>query len=237
VEANGKPVIINEDSQNASGTEFDKNGNRLEVAKKSLSIARYDSQNKRQDIVKEISGNDLTVSNSGNIYVTSPDGKEKPSTIYLIKPNGEKTIADQGILYANGAALSPDQTLLYVTESTSHWVWSYQIKPDGTLTNKQKFGWLHVRDTEENAWADGITCDRDGRIYVATRAGIQVLDQTGRVNAILPTPNGAASNVAFGGKEFDILYVTANDKVYCRKLKAKGANNWDVPNKPDAPKL
>jgi gluconolactonase len=237
VDANGKPVIVNEDSQNASGTEFDKDGNRLEVAKKSLSIARYDAQNKRQDIVKEISGNDLTVSNSGNIYVTSPDGKEKPSTIYLIKPNGEKTIADQGILYANGAALSPDQTLLYVTESTSHWVWSYQIKPDGTLTNKQKFGWLHVRDTEENAWADGITCDRDGRIYVATRAGIQILDQTGRVNAILPTPNGAASNVAFGGKDFDILYVTANDKVYCRKLKAKGANNWDVPNKPDAPKL
>jgi gluconolactonase len=237
VDANGKPVIVNEDSQNASGTEFDKDGNRLEVAKKSLSIARYDAQNKKQDIVKEISGNDLTVSNSGNIYVTSPDGKEKPSTIYLIKPNGEKVIADQGILYANGAALSPDQTLLYVTESTSHWVWSYQIRPDGTLTNKQKFGWLHVRDTEENAWADGITCDRDGRIYVATRAGIQILDQTGRVNAILPTPNGAASNVAFGGKDFDILYVTANDKVYCRKLKAKGANNWDVPNKPDAPKL
>ncbi|MEO6286099.1 MAG: SMP-30/gluconolactonase/LRE family protein [Dyadobacter sp.] len=237
VGADGKPVIVNEDSQNASGTEFDKNGNRLEVAKKSLSIARYDAQNKKQDIVKEISGNDLTISASGNIYVTSPDGKEKPSIIYLIKPSGEKVIADQGILYANGAALSPDQTLLYVTESTSHWVWSYQIKPDGTLTNKQKFGWLHVRDTEENAWADGITCDRDGRIYVATRAGIQVLDQTGRVNSILPTPNGAASNVAFGGKDFDILYVTANDKVYCRKLKAKGANNWDVPNKPDAPKL
>lgn len=237
VATGGKPVIVNEDSQNASGTEFDKDGNRLEVAKKSLSIARYDAQNKKQDIVSEISGNDLTVSNSGNIYVTSPDGKEKPSTIYLIKPSGEKVVADQGILFANGAALSPDQTLLYVTESTSHWVWSYQIKPDGTLTNKQKFGWLHVRDTEENAWADGITCDRDGRIYVATRAGIQILDQTGRVNAILPTPNGAASNVAFGGKDFDVIYVTANDKVYCRKLKVRGANNWDAPNKPDAPKL
>jgi sugar lactone lactonase YvrE/enterochelin esterase-like enzyme len=237
VDASGKAIIVSEDSQNASGTEFDKNGNRLEVARKTLSIVRYDAQNKKQDMVNEISGNDLTVSSSGNIYVTVPDGKEKPSTIYLIKPNGEKIIADQGILYANGVALSPDQTLLYVTESTSHWVWSFQIKPDGTLANKQKFGWLHVRDTEENAWADGITCDREGRIYVATRAGIQVLDQTGRVNAILPTPNGACSNVAFGGKDFDTIYVTANDKVYCRKLNVKGANNWDVPNKPDAPKL
>lgn len=105
------------------------------------------------------------------------------------------------------------------------------------MAHKQKFGWLHVRDVDENAWADGITCDRAGRMYVATRSGVQILDQTGRVNAILPTPNGAASNVAFGGKNFDTLYVTANEKVYKRKLNTQGANNWDKPLKPAAPKL
>lgn len=229
----GKTVTINEDSQNASGAEFDIDGNRYEVAKKSLSIVRYNPKNKKQEIAKDIAGNDLTVSNNGNVYITAPDGREKPSTIYLIKPSGEKVVVDKGLLFANGVALSPDQTLLYATESASHWVWSYQIHPDGTLSNKQKFGWLHVRDNDENAWADGLTCDRDGRIYVATRAGIQVLDQTGRVNAILPTPNGAVSNMAFGGKDFDMIYVTANEKVYRRKLNVKGANGWDAPNKPE----
>ena len=40
--------------------------------------------------------------------------------------------------------------------------------------------------------------------------GIQVMDQLGRVNAILPAPpaNGQTSNVCFGGPDFNILYVS-----------------------------
>ena len=235
--AGGKPETINQDSGNACATEFDKDGNRYEVVKKTQSIVRFGADGSKKDITTDIAGNDMTIAANGNIYVSAPEGREKPSTLYLIRPGGEKVVVDKGLIFANGVALSPDQTLLYVAESVSHWVWAYQILPDGTLGYKQKFGWLHVRDTEENAWADGLTCDQDGRIYVATRSGVQILDQTGRVNAILTTPNGAASNIAFGGKDFDIMYVTANDKVYKRKLNTRGANNWDKPNKPATPKL
>jgi gluconolactonase len=239
VDVNGKLSSFNAASENASGTEFGKDGQRYEVAQKTKSIVKYDAQGKKTDIATDIAGNDLTVSESGNVYVTVPEGREKPGSIYLIRPNGggEKIQVDKGLVFPNGLALSPDQTLLYVAESATHWIWAYQIQPDGTLINKQRFGWLHVRDNDDNAWADGLTCDRDGRIYVATRAGVQILDQTGRVNAIIPTPNGAVSNVAFGGKDFNTLYVTANDKVYRRKLNTKGANNWDKPNKPATPKL
>ena len=236
-DVNGKMDIVNQDSKNACATEFDKDGNRYEVAKKSSSVVRFSIDGKKQDLVKNVVGNDLTVAFNGNVYVTVPDGKEKPSTIYLVPPNGEKVEADKGLLYANGLALSPDQTLLYVTESTSHWIWAYQVQADGTLAYKQKFGWLHAPDTEENPSAHGIVCDKEGRVYVATNLGIQILDQTGRVNGILPTPNGMASNVAFGGKDFDVMYVTANEKVYRRKLNTRGANNWDKPSKPVAPKL
>lgn len=234
----GKVSVISKESQNASGTEFGKDGKRYEVAKKSVSIVSISSDGKRQDVATDIAGNDLTVAENGNIYVTVPDGREKPGAIYLIRPNGGAKIeVDKGLIFPNGVTLSPDQTLLYVAESASHWIWSYQIRPDGTLTNKQRFGWLHVRDNDENAWADGLTCDRDGRIYVATRSGVQILDQAGRVNAIIPTPNGAASNVAFGGKDFSVMYVTANEKVYRRRLNTKGANGWDTPNRPMPPKL
>jgi gluconolactonase len=90
---------------------------------------------------------------------------------------------------------------------------------------------------EGNAWADGLKCDRDGRIYVSSRLGIQVLDQTGRVNAIIPVPTGQASNLCFGGKNFDTIYVSAGDKVYRRKLKVHGANAFGDPIKPAPPKL
>jgi sugar lactone lactonase YvrE len=45
----------------------------------------------------------------------------------------------------------------------------------------------------------------------------------GRVDRILPTPNGKVRNVVFGGADFSTLYATCGDKVYKRKLQAKGA--------------
>ena len=146
---------------------------------------------------------------------------------------------DEGLKFPNGVTLSPDQTQLYATESATHWVWTFTVKSDGTLTNKQRYGWLHVPDTEDNAWPDGLKCDTAGRLFVATRIGIQVLDQLGRVNAILPVPpsNSQASNVYFGGPAFDILYVTAGDKVFRRKLKTKGVHSFQKPLTPRNPKL
>jgi sugar lactone lactonase YvrE len=66
---------------------------------------------------------------------------------------------------------------------------------------------------------------------------VQICDQAGRVNAIIPTPNGRITNLCFGGEKFDILYATCNDKVYQRKLNATGAHAWDTPHKPAAPRL
>ena len=135
------------------------------------------------------------------------------------------------------AALSPDQTLLYTADPGSHWLCSDQIQANGKPAYKQRFGWLHSPDTEENAGASGIVCDRDGRIYVATHMGVQILDQTGRVNAILPVSGGRVLAIGFGGKDFDILYIQSQNKTYRRKLKTRGASPAEAPNKPDAPKL
>lgn len=143
-----------------------------------------------------------------------------------------KIVVNEGLKYTNGLTFSPDQTQLYVTESATHWLWIYQIQADGKLSNKQRFGWLQVRDNDENAWSDGLKCDKDGRIYVTTKAGIQILDQLGRVNAIIPIPIGQASNLCFGGRDFDTMYVTAVDKFYRRKLNTRGVNVFEMPFKP-----
>ena len=62
-------------------------------------------------------------------------------------------------------------------------------------------------------------------------------DQAGRVNFIIPTPNGRITNLVFGGEKFDTLYASCNDKVYRRKLNLTGVNAWDAPSKPTAPRL
>jgi gluconolactonase len=239
----GKVEILLNDSKCASGTSFAENGDMITITSgwgcPTRQVIKYDKTLKPTVLADSLGGNDILMAKNGNIYLTQPDGREKPSKIYLLKPNGERLVVDEGIKFANGLCLSPDQTQLYVTESTSHWVWVFQIQADGKLANKQRYGWLHVRDTDENAWSDGLKCDRDGRIYVTSLTGIQVLDQLGRVNAILPVPKtkGQVSNLCFGGKDFDIMYITVVDKVFKRKVKVKGANTFDAPNKPKAPRL
>ena len=87
-------------------------------------------------------------------------------------------------------------------------------------------------------FANGITLSPDQTLlYVATRLGIQVCDQAGRVNCIIPTPNGRVSNLTFGGENFDVLYATCGDKVYRRQVKARGANAFEPPLKPKPPQL
>ena len=227
------------DSKRGNGQAFGPDGRLYAVAMGEQRVLVYDADGKATTIAEGWIGNDITVAHNGNVYVTNPpaDNAIAPSKVWLIKPNGEKKVVDTGLKYANGVTLSPDQTLLYVADYRSHWVYSYFIKADGTLDSKQRFYWLHVPDTSDQSNADGIRVDRDGRLYVATAMGIQVCDQAGRVQCIIPTPNNRLSYFTFGGPHFDTLYATCGDRVYKRKLKVIGVNAWDVPNKPAAPKL
>ena len=227
------------DSRKANGQAFGLDGKLYAVATGGSEIIAYDSAGKASVIAEGFAGNDIVVAHNGNVYVTDPSASRSnaPSKLWLLKPGEEKRVVDTGLRYANGITLSPDQTLLYAADYRSHWIYSYRIQGDGTLTAKQKFYWLHTPDHADDAGADGIRVDRDGRLYAATRLGIQVADQAGKVQCILPTPNGRVANLCFGGENFDTLFVTCGDKVYKRKLKVAGAQAGSAPLRPAAPRL
>lgn len=201
-------------------------------------INSLDGNGKSKTLVGNLPINASVLAHNGDLYAAETGGAASNSAkIWLIKSNGQKFLADSGLNTIGGLALSPDQSLLYANEPTSHWIYSYQIKPDGSLQYKQRYYWLHVPDQADGSGAGSMAVDRDGRLYVATTLGVQICDQAGRVNAIIPTPVGAASSLAFGGPAFDTIYVTSGDKIYKRKLKIKGAPAWDASTKPAAPRL
>jgi gluconolactonase len=238
IDLGGKVSVFIADSKKGDGQAFGPDGRLYAVASGAEQILAYDADGKSKVIAEGFRGNDIVVRHDGGIYVTHPgwDGKE-PSKVWYISPKGEKKVVDTGLKFSNGITLSPDQSLLYVDDTRTHWVYSYQIKADGTLGFKQRYYHLHVPDTADDSGADGMRVDRDGRLYVATRMGIQVCDQAGRVNCIIPTPNGKISNLCFGGANFDTLFVTCGDRVYQRKMKVKGANAFEAPIKPAPPRL
>ncbi len=234
----GKVSLFVADSKKGDGQNFGPDGRLYSVAGGAEQILAYDGDGKASVIADGFRGNDLVVLHTGDMYVTESgwDGKS-PSKIWHISPKGEKKIVDTGLKFANGITVSPDQSLLYVNDSRSHWVYSYQIQPDGTLAFKQKYYHLHSPDNADDSGADGMRVDRDGRLYVATRMGIQMCDQAGRVNCILPTPNGRVSNLCIGGENFDTLFAACGDKVFMRKLKVKAACAFLPPLTPPKPKL
>jgi gluconolactonase len=234
----GKVSLFLSDTKKGDGQAFGPDGRLYAVAGGAEQILAYDTAGKPTVIADGFRGNDIVVRHDGSLYVTHPgwDGKE-PSKVWYVSPKGEKKVVDTGLKFSNGVTLSPDQTLLYVADTRTHWVYSYQIQADGSLAYKQRYYHLHVPDTADDSGADGMRTDRDGRLYVATRLGIQVCDQAGRVNCIIPTPNGRIANLCFGGENFDTLFAACGDRVFKRKLKVKGALPFEEPIKPAAPRL
>ncbi len=241
LDAAGKPVLARENTNRSNGQAFGPDGRLYAVEGGAQRVVAIDAAGKVSVIAEGFAGNDLVVARNGNIYATNPPAGNAPasetSKVWLIRPDGTKQVVDTGIRFANGVTLSPDQSLLYVADYRSHWVYSFVVQPDGTLAQKQKYYWLHAGDEVDDSRADGMKVDRDGRLWVATGMGIQICDQAGRVNAIIPTPNGRITNLCFGGPKFDVVYATCVDRVYRRKFNAVGAHAWDAPHKPAAPRL
>ena len=229
----GQVSVYIDDSQKANGQAFGPDGRLYAITGGPGKVVAYDDRRRATVLAEGFSGNDLVVAHNGNVYVTSPpDGRDptRDSNIWLVRKNGDKQIVDTGLRYANGVALSPDQRQLYASDHRSRWAYAWFIQPDGTLTHKTAFYALEVPIWADSSSGDGMHVDDQGRLYVATRTGLlQIADTSGRTNAILPTPNRRISNVTLGGEGFDTLFVTSGDRVFRRKINARGVNAWAPP--------
>jgi gluconolactonase len=233
----GKVAVLEADAAKGTPLAFGPDG-RLYSATSREQVLAAGPDGKSAVVANGFLSCDLVVDHQGGVYATSP-GRQGigPARVWYVSPKGEKRVVDTGLINITGVTLSPDQSLLYVADGSSHWVYSYVVQPDGSLAHKQKYYHLHVPDTADDSGAGGMRVDRDGRLYVATRLGVQVCDQAGRVNCIIPTPGGPIAGLSFGGENFDTLFVTCGDKILQRKLKIKGANAFQASIKPAPPKL
>ncbi|NBV44190.1 MAG: gluconolactonase [Planctomycetia bacterium] len=184
----------------------------------------------------------IAVRADNGLFVTlAGSGPDTPSRVVFVPGAGGAPVVVATLPHparATGVCLSPDQSLLYVADGASHWVHSFVVAADGSLSAGQKYFHLHVPDGRDDAGAEGLAVDRDGRLWVATALGIQVCDQAGRVNVILPLPGAAAArSLAFGGPEFDTLLVTGDGGAWQRSLKVRGAPGSLPPSLPAKPRL
>jgi gluconolactonase len=136
--------------------------------------------------------NDLVADGKGGAYFTVGGGA------YYADPKGVVTPIVENIR-PNGLMLSPDQKTFYVTNNTG--VLAFDVKADGTTTNRRDFGTLDGDDG-----GDGMAVDSEGRLYVTAAKGVHVLSARGEHLGLIPTPRRPIT-LAFSGPDKKTLYV------------------------------
>jgi sugar lactone lactonase YvrE/S-formylglutathione hydrolase FrmB len=208
---------------------------RVYVAAASDRILAYGSDGKAVTVAQGIRAANMVVTHQGALYITEGSDQSREGKVWFVSRDGKKTLLDAELKRPSGIALSPDGRWLVVSEADSHWAYSYRVEAGGMVRDKQRYFWFHVPDEADDSGAVSLSMDRDGRLYAATRMGVQVFDHNGRVRAIIPVPGGAALGLSFGGPDFQTLYVLgADQQIYQRRLKVggvpPGASPADVPD-------
>ena len=192
--------------------------------------------------------NDLIVARNGGVYFTDPGltaqqseallkrygGKplepRLPPTVYYIPPGAQAVKIEDKMIRPNGIQLSRDEKTLYISDSNGVHVIAWDIQPDGRVRNRRNFGTLEGRSQRDNGlggvktFADGMAIDNEGRLYVATGGGIEVLSADGQHLGAIPVrcPPADCQNVAFSGPDKNTLYIAGAGSLYRVEMVAQG---------------
>jgi gluconolactonase len=157
--------------------------------------------------------NDLTADSKGGVYYTM-------GGVYHASAAG--VVSKYGDVNPNGIVLSADEKTLYVTNGPT--VAAFDVQADGSLANQREFGKL-----EAGGGGDGLSIDGQGRLYVTTNAGVQVLDKAGTYLGVIPTPRGVITG-AFGGKDKKTFFILARGATDASGAEiANAAQVWSIP--------
>ncbi|RNL53224.1 SMP-30/gluconolactonase/LRE family protein [Pedobacter jejuensis] len=216
-------------SGRANGTYFDKKGNLIVCADEHNEIWSID-KNKKVTVLfsdfegKKVNGpNDIWIDKNGGIYFTDPYyqrdywTRKSPEIVgekvyYL--PKGKKTavvVADD-FKRPNGIVGTPDGKYLYVADRVADVTYRYEIGQDASLGNRQ----LLLRQG-----SDGMTLDSKGNIYL-TGKGVDIYNPNGNKIGHIDVPENWCGNISFGGKDKNILFITASKSIYKIVTNAKG---------------
>ena len=127
--------------------------------------------------------------------------------LYRLDGSGEVEQLLDGITISNGIAWSREKGLMYYVDSIRGGVDVFAMDDRGNLGPRRP---VVQFETSKDGGPDGLALDTDGCIWVACWAGSAVrrISATGVLDAIIRLPVTNVTSVAFGGHNFDDLYIT-----------------------------
>ncbi len=217
-----------ENSRQANGLYFDKDGNLIACAGGTGQMISIDPAGTITVLADSFEGkpfnspNDLWIDPAGGIYFTDPRYGSRDNLpqggeyVYYLSPDRKRVIrVIDEMVRPNGLIGTPDGKL-YVADHGAEQTFLYTINPDGTLTEKRLF---------VPQGADGMTMDERGNVYLTGEA-VTVYDANGQLIQTIAVPE-RPSNVTFGGKDNKTLFITARSSLYSIEMQVAGQPKAD----------
>lgn len=223
--ADGKTEVANKTSGQSNGLMFDKDDMLIACEHGGRRLSRAVPGQPGQDIVSRYedkrlnSPNDLWIDAGNGIYFTDPrygkrdDLEQDKEAVYYVSPDGRIRRIIDDLIRPNGIALSPDGSYLYVVDNGADKLYRYAVREPGKLGKGQRIAYV--------THPDGMTIDRQGRLYVTGQGGVWVLSDDGKWLGLIETPE-QPSNCTFGRHT---LFITARTSLYAIDTVTRG---WHV---------
>jgi gluconolactonase len=225
----GKLSVFLDSAGRSNGMYFDKKGNLITCADEHDQLWSITPDKKVKVLLKDYQGhlmngpNDIWIDDKGGIYMTDPyyqrpywtrtkpdlDGQK---VYYLPKGATQPIIVDANYKRPNGIVGTPDGKYLYVADIGDNKTYKYIINKDGTLSDRKLF---------VAQGSDGMTLDLDGNVYLCGK-GVTIYNPQGEKIGHIIINEPWTANLCFGGKDKDVLFITASTALYMVKMNVKG---------------
>ena len=228
-------VLFTDQSGRSNGLYVDRQGRLLACADMDNQLWRFDADAQPEILISHYEGkrlngpNDLWIRPDGKIYFTDPlyardywtrdpAMQQSGQYIYFFDPESQESlkVVDMEYVRPNGIVGNPEKNLLYVADIGDSKIYAYRMKRNGTLKKKKIF---------TDMGSDGMTIDDRGNIYL-TGKGVTIFNPDGEKIGHIPVEEGWTANVCFGGKNRDILFITASTGLYSLKMNVKGMKRF-----------
>ena len=225
----GKLSVFLDSAGRSNGMYFDHKGNLVTCAGEHDQLWSISPKGKVKVLLKDYQGhlmngpNDIWIDGKGGIYMTDPyypsswwtrtksdlDGEK----VYYL-PNGQTQpiIVDADLKKPNGIVGTPDGKYLYVGDLGNNKTYKYTINNNGSLSDRKLF-------VEQGS--DGMTLDAEGNVYL-TGNGVTIYNPRGNKIGHITINEPWTANLCFGGKDKDVLFITASKAIYTVKMNVKG---------------
>jgi len=238
--SDGAVSVFREGSNHTNGNTRDRQGRLVSCEHSARRVTRTEIDGSITVLAESFEGrplnspNDVVVSSDGAVWFTDPDygirlnipgvEKEQPGDfVFRIAPDGPLTAVARDFDKPNGLAFSPDERVLYIADSAvtdgpdrnSH-IRRFDVAADGTLGGGEVFATtLGV--------PDGMRVDVEGNVWASAGAKIDVYTPAGDLLGQFVDFPAPVTNLTFGGRDQDRIFVTAGGALFAIGVAIAGA--------------